>query len=243
MPKVTKFNPTAEKAFPLFNKNSFFDNCINCPGAFDRACIYTIEFGLEAVVPSPAGALRMIMKIINEMEEDKKPDLAINTFTLRNCYFYLILMMDYCHDDMQLLMMIQMTALQIFQIYSNNLDTLYKTDYYTLVDELDRCATFQSSSNCGTPNILKENFLDTSKTNEIKDYVKAKFIDVDFTEDMDQEEMLELEGDMVENDKMMEKFMNQMVAQLEELEKSEKSSSKKVKSKSMVKKTPVKKAK
>jgi hypothetical protein len=222
------FKPSIDKAFLLFNPNSFFDNCIVCPSGFDRACVYTIESGLQDLYPDPIGALRIIMKIINEMEEDKDPDLAINTFTLRNCYFYLILMMDYCENDTQTLMMIQMSAMHLCQMYCTNLDKLYKTDYYTLVDEVDKCVTFQNSSNCVTPNILKENFLEMIKTKEIKNYFEHKCVNVDFTVGMDDEEITELEEGFEEDDKMLESFMNQMLAQMEEAQKLEKKSKKPV---------------
>jgi hypothetical protein len=240
MPKLTKTSTKSKNIFPLYNPNSFFDNNIDCPAAFDMLCVYAIERNLEPLVPSPIGALRIIMKMINEMKEDDDPDLAINTFTLRNCYFYLILMMDYCSDDMQTLMMVQMTALGLFEMYCANLEVLYKTDYLTLVDELGKCATFQNSTNCVTPNILKENFLDTCKNKEILEYVKAKFANVEFTEDLDADEISELEGDMLENDKMIETLMNQMMTKMEALEKSEKPKVKKSKTKPVVKKAWIK---
>jgi hypothetical protein len=240
MPKSPKTQAKSPNPFPLFNKNSFFDNNIDCPAAFDILCIKAIEKSLEPVVPSPVRALQVIISLINEMQEDPDVDLIVNTFTLRNCYFYLILMMDYCSDDMQTLMMVQMTALSLFEMYCVNLEVLYKTDYLTLVDELGKCVTFQNSANCVTPNILKENFLEMCKNKEILDYVKAKFVDVDFAEGLDADEISDLEGDMLENDKMMETLMNQMMTKMEALEKSEKPKVKKPKAKPVVKKAWVK---
>jgi hypothetical protein len=194
----------------LLNPKSFFDTCISCPSAFELDIVNSMEFGSKSNNPNPPHVLQYVTKLLLGPNPVKPSEAGKALGLYRTTLFYLILMMDYCNGDMELLMMIQLLALQINNMYCKEIDTIAKTDPGLLRKELDKCTTFQNSTNCVTPNILKENFLEMVKTKEVRAYIKAKFVDVDFQEDLESEEIEEMEAGFAEQDKRMQSFFEQL---------------------------------
>ena len=172
MPKTTtKPNQT------LINRNSFFDIRISCRSVFDRKIVNQIEDGCQGDEPQPLIALQNIAKLA---ENSKSQDLVEQTIFYRNSFFYLILTMDYLTDQMQNMMIVQMMAGNIIELYCENLDKLIKTNFDFVQEEMDKCITFQTSDSCATPNIIKENFSELFKNEELLKLVESQFKNVNF---------------------------------------------------------------
>jgi hypothetical protein len=201
---------TLPQKLHLLNTKSFFDTCIGCPAAFDIEIVQNIEAGNKSSNPNPPQALEYISQLLLSLDPLKPSKIGEAMSLYRTTLFYLVLMMDYCYGDMELLMMIQLLALQISDMYCELLDIAAKTNPILLRQELDKCTTFQNSANCVTPNIIKENFLESVKTKEVVAYIKAKFVDVDFQEDLDSDDIEELETEFAEQDKQLQTIFEQM---------------------------------
>ena len=136
---------------------------------------------------------------------------------LRTCLFYLVIAMDHMSENMEALMTIQMIALQINDMYVVILDEFIDTDRDFVISELNHCLTFQTSQDCTTPNILKENFLEMSESPAILEFVTENFIDVNF----EQPEDFDFEKDE-QAKKIATKLFAQFETAVEEIEKNEK---------------------
>jgi hypothetical protein len=188
----------------LINRNSFFDIWISCRSAFDRKIVAQIERGSLGDAPQPFIALQNISKLF---ENEKDLDILEKTKMYRNSFFYLILMMDYMTDQLQNLMILQMMAMDLCVEYCKNLDKLIKTDFHFVQEEMDKCITFQTSTNCVTPNIIKENFLEMLKNKDLLNLTESQFIDVDFDEP-DDNQVLATDEEILNNINEMMSKMN-----------------------------------
>ena len=206
---------STRSSFKLINPKSFFDVFVTCPSAFDRETITQIEAGSKSCEMQIENSSRNLVKILLplakiKMTEDHLP-------LLRTTLFYYILQMDYLLEDMQGMMMAQAIALDINGLYCEVLDKTFKTNPQLVQSELDKVLTFQSSDDCATPNILKENFLEMSKTKAIGDFAKEKFKNVDF-EKPNEDEIVEIDEELKA---MAEAFCQKAALEMEQISESE----------------------
>lgn len=215
MSTTTTKSVLKQSSLKLINPKSFFDVNVNCPTVFDRDIIIQIESGSKSCqidIPNLQNTFENIAKLLIPLSKTKIDHTHLPL--LRNSLFYYIMMMDFLTDHMEKMMSIQLIALDLNEFYCNILDENIKTNPRLVQAEIDKVLTFQSSSNCATPNILKENFLEMSKSKAIKDFVKAKFQDVDFGQPSD-EYVEEFDNKIEENvSELYQQIMSQM-AQLE----------------------------
>ncbi len=195
---TTKLN-TTKKTNILINSNSFFDINISCRSPFDREYINIIELNHTGSHPQPLLAVQNIAKTESQIN---KLDILEQTKFYRTTFFYFVLMMDHLSDDMQMLMMTQMLSLDLMNMYCNNLDKLIKTNFDFVQSEMDKCITFQTSSDCTTPNIIKETFLEMFKNKDLINIVETQFQDVDFGEP-DEDQILATDEEIVNNIEML----------------------------------------
>ena len=215
--KLTKSTKSTKKNFEsLINPNSFFEANITCRSPFDLSIVKLIEQDSKSSeLDFQSNFLSMQKNVLGKMlsKNPKKYDASI----LRSCLFYLIIAMDHLSDNMEELMTTQMIALQINDMYVMILDEFVDTDRDFVIDELNHCLTFQTSQDCSTPNILKENFLEVSQSPAILEYVKANFVNVNY----DQPEDFDFEKDQQAKE-IATRLCAQFETALEEIEKSQK---------------------
>jgi hypothetical protein len=177
----------------LYNTKSYFDQHVTCPSSFDRDIIFQFEEKIKDVTKEPMKAFTNINTVIkNHMGIDKAKELTFKekkeaAIISRNALLYSILLMELVPPMSEEIMRIQMIALFFNEIYCALLDEIIKEDKVFVLSEMDKMITFQNSDDCTTPNILKENFLENIENKEILKLVKAKFVNVNFDDDLDED--------------------------------------------------------